>query len=37
LAGRRGYCLDLLFFRLPGFPITLLLAFGHALSLLFLR
>jgi hypothetical protein len=37
LAGRRGYCLDLLFFRLPGFPITLLFAFSHAHSLLFLN
>jgi hypothetical protein len=35
LAGRCGYCLDLLFFRLPGLPITLLLAFGHAHCLSF--
>jgi hypothetical protein len=32
LAGRRRYCFDLLFFRLPGFPIALLLAFSHAHS-----
>jgi hypothetical protein len=37
LAWRRGYRFDLLFFRLPGLPITLLLTFGHAHSLLFLR
>jgi hypothetical protein len=34
LAGRRGDGFDLLFFRLLGLPITLLLAFGHAHSLL---
>jgi hypothetical protein len=37
LAERRGYCLDLLFFRLPGLSIALLLAFGHVHFLLFLR
>jgi hypothetical protein len=37
LAGRRGYCFDLLFFRLSGLSIALLLAFGHVHSLLFLR
>ena len=34
LAWRRGNGFDLLFFRLLGLPITLLLAFGHAHSLL---